>query len=349
MRSYFLILSVLLGLSSVVHATEFGFDYWPRGFSGDIFFDTNWVNHKSDVIHDLDVIQSMGGTTLRLMFWPEQSGFELDPKLNAISPQYLQMVKNFPEFLELLSERHMRVILCFSNSFLLYGPDSPNATKWWNLKYGGHENLNAFLIDSGRWISGLVQSSEESPYASSVLYYDIQNEYTPSWPDMNSYVGAMAKLPIIPKNKLGISILYGASDVATIKDLASAQQLDFRFVDFHIYPDTNANEAGNTATGFNMNLEEIHHNLKMNFPGARFLIGELGYRASSIDQQAAQSNAMISILNRASSDNIEYVLGWSLYDDAGQSKMQMSSGTGVFDSAGLPKQIIHDLQARMPH
>ena len=352
MRLCLLALLFTLGTSAVVHATEFGFDYWPRGFSGDIFFDTNWINHKSDVVHDLDVIQSMGGTTLRLMFWPEQSGFQLDPQADAISPQYLQMVKNFPEFLAMLSKRHMRVILCFSNSFLLYGPDSPKQTKWWNLKYGGHENLNAFLTDSGRWITGLVRASEESQYASSVLYYDIQNEYTPSWPDMNSYVEAMAKLPVIPPSKLGISILYGASDVATLKDLALAQEIDFRFVDFHVYPDAiaaNAVAPNTNGTGFNMNIEEIHQSLFKNFPRAQFLIGELGYRGNSVDEQNAQSKAMISILNRAQADQITCVLGWSLYEDSGQPKMQMGGGMGVFDSNGLPKQIVNALQSRIPH
>jgi hypothetical protein len=318
MRSWLLIFAVILGMSSVGRTAEFGFDYWPRGFSGDIFFDANWSTHRADVAHDLDVIRALGGTTIRLMFWPEQSGFQLTANADSMSDQYRQM---------------------FSNSYLLYGPDQPVKIKWWNVKYGGHENLNKFLIDSGRWITGLAVASETSSFAASVLYYDIQNEYTPSWPDMQEYVTAMARLPAIPAAKLGISILYGATDVDTLRSLATANRTDFRFVDFHVYPD----EKGG---GFNMNLEEIHQDLQTNFPRATVLIGELGYKAATPAEQNAQASAMISILDRATANNIPYVLGWSLYEDSGQPKMQMGNGMGVFDNAGQPKVVARILNSR---
>lgn len=60
--------------------STFGFNYWPAGYSCNVLKTANWTVANQDIVKaDLDHMSSLGADVLRLVFWPQVSGYLLTP------------------------------------------------------------------------------------------------------------------------------------------------------------------------------------------------------------------------------------------------------------------------------
>jgi hypothetical protein len=318
-----------------VAATTFGFNYWPPGYSSDCLY-SNWPSLRPQVAADLDHMRSLGAHVLRLMIWPQSSGFVITQNAGgAFTQDYLTLKSNLVDLVGMAKERNMKVIIAFGNSYLTSGP-SPGAF-WWQLAYTGSnpDAFTKFLVDSVTWINGIVTSLQESTSSDAVLFYDFQNEVTSD--SLNYqwwYVSFMYDWSVVPAGRRGVSILNAPQDAQTLANvLAQDPQPNLpprslQFVDFHSYP----------ALSANANIELAYDAVKASFPTATVMIGEFGRSASATVDEPAQQTTILDILSRAQVKDIPYLLHWMLWDYAPPAPDQVA-GMG-YSSPHRPKSVM---------
>ncbi|HUA79928.1 MAG TPA: hypothetical protein VL997_06115 [Dyella sp.] len=256
----------------------FGFDYWPNKHGADTLYNANWTSLSPVVQADLDHMSSLGGGVIRIFFWSQDSGFVLTAGQGGqITETLSEVTSNLPSFLKLCADRNIKVIIVFANS----GFDSVDASNnnWWMDAYGNtNQGFASFLNDTATWMNAIVDSAESSPYASSVIYYDMENEYYKGTPNAQWYISFVYDWSHIPDGKRGESVLNVPSDSADLAETlatASGPKLGTRrldYVDFHSYINKNSypNYSSNVPAASASSLRSA-------FPGATVLMGEFGY------------------------------------------------------------------------
>ncbi len=323
-----------LAYVSVVVGSEpsaFGFDYWPHGESSAALTSAHWSPAlEATIAADLDRMVSLGTRLVRLIVWPEANGFRLAQGAGGtFTAEYGQSLANLPALLALFAARKLQVILVFGDDWLVYDASGTQLT-WWQWAYGP-SGFPAFLSDCVRYFSGFVQAAEGSGYASTVLYYDLQNEVHDSELDVWPYVrGLYDQLPI-PPGKRGISLLDASTDTAILTQQLECRRLDY--VDLHVYP----------QSGENVPLGASYAAVAGAFPDSVALVGELGAPCPDAGSEPAQQSTVLGLLDEASDAGVPYALNWMLWDDAPPAANQIF---GVGYAPDAPKDLLGGLAAR---
>lgn len=249
-----LLLSLLVSTPSMAEGTAegiFGMHYWPQGYGCAALKQENWVTLKPVVAGDLDHLVSLGVRAVRLMFWPIDCGYTLNPKDDAhphpggtvaFSSDYL---RNLQEMIALLGSRGFDIFIGFDNSYLKYPSSECPGQQHWQCAYGNDSTgFNAFILQSSLWMNGLVQTVEQSPYAPKVKYYDFIDEATNHVDRMWPYIAYMYDHTAVPKGKRGISLLNIPDDANDLKNqvidtTAAPNQRPFDYVSFNTINDVN--------------------------------------------------------------------------------------------------------------
>lgn len=292
--------------SSTVRANStLGFNYWLPGYASNVLDNANWTSaNRMAVQVDLDHIASLGGGVIRLMFLSEASGIYNPSEL-------AEQTTNLPTLLGYCSERNIKVIICFGNDYL-NGINRDTGNEWWKDFYGNnYQGFTNFLYATSNWVNGFVDACESSPYSSSILYYDYQNEYNQYTPYVGWYCTFLYDWSHVPAGKRGISVLNvdptspNTDDVNDLRyELGTTRTLDF--VDFHSY------------VNFNSDLERCYDSVKARFPSATVLVGEYGKSSDDVGVQggeAGQQAMVLDLCTRAKNKNIPYNLVWMFGDN----------------------------------
>jgi hypothetical protein len=287
-------------------SNQFGFNYWPRPYSSEALYDSNWPTAKVKIQADLDQISSLGGRVVRLMFWPGWSGYNLTGQTGmggVITPQYTQLTNNLVEFLGYVSARRMKAVICFANSYIEYEPDPLNPT--YRLWMSSYSNLTQFVSDTLAWMNGIVNAAESSSYKNSVIYYDYQNELSDADPNIWQYLRQVYDGTSVPMGKRGASVLWvnGAygNDVPLLASNLQGRRLDY--VEFHSYPEQNLNPVPSS-----------YAYTKSYFADSTVLLGEFGHSTHPPATEATQATSVANIRSQVQSSDIPYYFNWTLWD-----------------------------------
>ena len=307
--AFFLLLA--LGWDNLAQAeSNFGFNYWPRDYGCNILTQANWTApHKSLVQSELDQMASLGASVLRLMFWPQDSGYGLQPLAQGggacWNNDFNEERANLIELLGFCRARGFKVIISFGNDYQSQGNGKPGH-RWWMNAYGDSpQAFTRFVSDTRTWIRGFVDSIERSPLASTVLYYDFENEYCARNPYGGWYASYLYDCTGVPAGKRGYSVLRVPEDSIDLNARLGAGR-PLNFVEFHSYP----------SLGANADVESCYDQVKAVFPGATVLLGEFGRTCTKPGEEAAQQTTTLDVATRARAKAIPIYLHWMLWDNA---------------------------------
>ena len=118
--------------STKASATVFGFNYWPAGYSCNILEAANWTTENKKIVEqDLNVMASMDTGCIRIMFWPQLSGFDTYGGGNGggFSNLFDEQKANLPEFVQMCKDRDIKVIIAFGNNYFSSG-DGTTGHRW---------------------------------------------------------------------------------------------------------------------------------------------------------------------------------------------------------------------------
>lgn len=256
------------------------------------------------------------------------SGFTLDNyDYNQLTDDYKAEVSKLPELLALASQRNLKVIIAFGNTYLTCGPNptpppdwdscspqDPNR-RWW--KENHYSSFERFLGDSQVWIDWMVGGVQGSGYCSTVLFYDYQNEYNKFLPDytMPWYLTYMYRWSSVPAGRRGLSVLNidpndiwydDPSDVRNQMNGAFGSSWHLDYIDFHSY----FNQTG----ARNTNIQDSYRHTKGVFPDSTVLLGEFAYNLLSNGNEEGQQQTMTNVFNAVSEVQAPYYLHWTLVD-----------------------------------
>jgi hypothetical protein len=94
-----------LCLARDASASTFGFNYWPHGYSCRALDNANWTALRPQVAADFDHMASLGSGVVRLMFWPQESGFRLKETFGGgeFTSQFYEQTANVPDIVRLVT------------------------------------------------------------------------------------------------------------------------------------------------------------------------------------------------------------------------------------------------------
>ncbi|KRD73417.1 cellulase family glycosylhydrolase [Lysobacter sp. Root983] len=314
----------------------FGFNYWPQDYRGcQELTDATWPAAQKAIAADLDLMKSLGVDVLRLSLYMETSGYSPG---NSPVPD---MCKYLPNFLDLIEGAGLKVIVAFSNTYL--GFDHANNRYYWQAPIYGFVTTPPttgywqFLEHSKEWIGTMVELTRDS---GSILYYDIQNEYDSTIPDIDYYFRTM--YGEIPAGKRGISILNTPHDIKPVggdnwKSIPSQLHVledTLSYVDFHSYP-----QVPKHTCPLHWDIENVSDNMRSAFgANTTIVMGEFGRRAIGQNDpnpdigaylnnctppntpnerhwdEPSQRIAELDLIARAANKGIPYYLHWMLWD-----------------------------------
>jgi len=323
-------------------ASRFGFNYWPAGHRNDTLLDANWSTLNPVVQADLDHLSSLGGGTIRVFFWPQTSGYLIDNGQGGrFTSDLAEITNNLPAFLKLCADRNIGVIIAFGNNY--YSDSDPSSgLPWWAVAYGNSPSgFSAFLTDTATWMNKIIDAAESSPSANSIIYYDMENEYSKGTQNAQWYISFLYDWSHVPDGKRGNSVLNAADDgqdLATVLNTAAGPKLGSRhldYIDFHSYVDAQSypsyvsNSPSTSAT-----------TLRNLFPGATVLMGEFGYQAvyptiNGSTETLRQQTSALSIIDDAKAAGVSYYLNWELWDN---SQSQLVTAFGATPNA--PRDVL---------
>ena len=312
-------------------STKIGFNYWPYKGSSVILWDANWPSAKYEVEKDLVIMKGLGVEVVRLMFWSWPSGlrFNVTDK-GFLSPEYYQILKNLPEFIELFEKYNIAVVIAFANTdYWAYRLDPPPG--WTNIYEDSEAGFNEFARLSAEWINGLANSIENSPFKDAVICYDYQNEIESVAPRTEQYIRTLYDYTDFNVNKRGISLLWPLTDSDFLKTTLDQRQL--KYIDFHYYPESNVN----------VNLEAVYDHLSSVFPNTKVFIGEFGEFCNAESKEQKQVEVALDLIERAKAHQIPYVMHWNLWDLTPDEHMDQLWGIGY--SPNDPKDLYGALSA----
>lgn len=347
--------SNLLAWSSVTTqsppGSAFGFNYWPNGHDDDTLYNANWPGLSPTVQADLDHISSLGGGVVRLLFWPEVSGLKLSGagQGGQFNSQLSEVTANLPSFLKLCADRNISVIVAFGNNY--YDSNDPvSGMPWWAVAYGNsNDGFARFLNDTGTWMNTIVNAIESSPYANSVIFYDLQNEYDAQITNARWYISFLYDWSSVPDGKRGESVLNAATDgpdLATALNTSAGPKLGNRrldYIDFHSYmtPQTYPGYESNTPS-------EAASTLRSIFPDATLVMGEIGYQTGDTSPNGSsdtlqQEQATLSMINDAKEAGASYYLNWLIWDAIAQSQRTPAFGA----NPNAPRDVLGGVAAAL--
>lgn len=292
--------------------STFGFNYWPHGYHCDALNNNNWTTVRPIVAADLDHMASLSGGVIRIMFWPQVSGFLIEGNNGGgrFTNEFYEQKTNVVDFIRLAHERDIKVIVAFGNNYFDSGTSAGH--RWWMDAYGNSPaGFTNFLNDTRIWMNGFVDSIEASPYKSAVIFYDYQNEYYRVHPYMGWYLTYLYDWSNVPAGKRGVSVLQVPEDVNDLQyqlSVGTGPQQGSRhleYVDFHSYP----------AFPANPNIEGSYDYVKSKFPNSIVLLGEFGRTALNQSEEQAQQSTVLDVATRARNKGIPYYLNWMLWDN----------------------------------
>ena len=297
-----------ISLAGEASASTFGFNYWPYGYSCRALDNANWATLRPQVAADFDHMASLGGGVVRLMFWPQESGFQISGGFGggSFTSEFYEQTANAPDIVRLAWERNLKVIIAFGNNYF----DAGNGTaghRWW---MEGYTDFSLFLGDTRTWVNGFVNAIESSPWKSAILFYDYENEYYRETPYAGWYLSYLYDWSAIPAGKRGASVLQVPADVDDLKfqlqtgggPLQGNRPLDY--VDYHSYP----------AVNHNPNIEASYDAVKSRFPSSTVLLGEFGRATAGPADEGAQQLTVLDVMSRARAKGIPYYLNWMFWD-----------------------------------
>ncbi len=322
--------STLLDWKSVTtqfgSSSTLGFNYWPGDLKCQSLNNANWTTIRSRVESDLDHMASLNVGIIRLMFWPQLSGFKLYPWGGGFISEFYEQKTNLIDFLSLCQARKIKVNITFGNNFYTAGNGNPDH-RWWMDAYS---DFNTFLNDTVFWINGFVNSVESSPYSETVIMYDYENEWHSEAINSGWYIREIYDRTKVPKGKRGCSILRiptGANDLhnelsINIDPDIGKRNLDY--VDFHSYPYYPAHA----------DIELAYEQLQNIFPNSTVLMGEFGHPCQSSSYESSQENIIMDLMNRSINKNISYYMNWCFHDS------DISGGDGWAYTFDEPKDVM---------
>jgi hypothetical protein len=327
----------------------FGFNYWPAGHHDDTLYNANWSKLSPQVQADLDHIASLGGGVIRIFFWPQVSGFHIaNGAGGSFDSQLTEVASNLPAFLKLCADRNIKVIITFGNNF--YDSNDRNTGKaWWTAAYGDtSQGFSRFLNDTAHWANTIIDAAETSAYANTVLYYDMENEFSRSTEYADWYISFFYDWTHVPDGKRGTSILDPKDVPELVTALASSagpklglRRLDY--IDFHTYvtPSTYPNYDRGTP-------ESIATYLRGQFPGTTVLMGEFGYETDDASPNGSpetlkQQRVELMAINDAQIAGVSYYLNWLLWDAIGNDSLTPSFGR----SPDAPRDVVGGVSAQL--
>jgi len=294
-----MLLLVLLSVSMSYAGT--GFNYWPPGYGSDVLIDA-WPSKRAEVEADLNHMASMGTDTIRFMFWPSVTGFQRYYMAGAtLTADYVVLNQNLPDLLSMLQERNMKAVIAFANTMAFLKVNGTDLYRW-EWAFGSSDaDYEDFLDISEDWIRGIVNAVEQSAYANTVLYYDLQNEVRENIPHLDDYLRHMLDANLFPQGKRGVSIWTSPQDNAWLQTQLQGRPLDY--VEFHTYPPAN-----------NTNIGPLTTTMRNQFPGATILMGEYARPTSVPIGESAQRDLVLQWTQEAQAANLPYILHWMLWD-----------------------------------
>lgn len=303
---------LVLGCFTVEAASTLGFNYWPTGYDCGVLNNANWTTaNKAIIQRELDHMASLGGGVIRLVVHPQSSGWWLQttcptgggsngPGGSIFCPNFTEQTANVVDMIGLCKARNMKVIIAFANYF--QGPTN-SPTYWANFYGSGTTNYTHFLWDVQHWIDGFVDSIEASANASSVLYYDIQNEYDAAFPYSDWYSTFVFDWSTMPALKKGHSVL-SLADAQSLSSAMGSRVL--KFTDFHCYP--------TMCPADQAILENYYDSMRGLFPSSQTIMGEFGRWAQYTTDEANQNCTVKDVASRAKTKGILYHLHWLFMD-----------------------------------
>jgi hypothetical protein len=319
-----------LGTFTTQAASTLGFNYWPGGWGGpsqhcdsQVLSNVNWTAANKAVIQrDLDHMASLGAGVIRFVLWPGSDGWILGDNLPhgpggaQFQSIFAEQKTNIVELIGFCKARNMKVIICFANSYMGLNVNTNNYYwKEFYLPRAGNDDILAFthfLWDTQYWITGFVNSIENSANASTVLYYDMFSEYYRLLPHMDWYATFVFDYGAIPDGKKGESIL-GIDDAEAFR-VAMGPRLPYvSFTDFHSYP------AQSPIPDVNYpDVASAYNQMRAKFPLSTTIMGEFGYHTGDPGHpewtEAIQESKVVEIAGKARDNNIRYHLHWLFID-----------------------------------
>ena len=312
-------------------ASIFGFNYWPNLEGCECLNNAKWPIVRPIVAADFDHMASLGCGVVRIMFWPQRSGFIPSHKNQQGKPftnEFDEQTSNMVDLIRLAHERSIRVIVAFGNNYFDSGLENEKRIRkddgeeremihrWWMDHYQYPKTFVDFLNDTREWINGFVNKIEASVYNSAILYYDYQNEYLLEHPYMGWYLTYLYDWSAVPKGKRGCSIMHIHKDEHDLRhqlEIGGGPEKGRRYLEYvayHSYP----------ALGHNPDIEGSYDSVKSQFPDSTVLLGEFGCTSDPSeerkqhDDELAQQNMVLDIATRVRNKRIPYYLNWLLWD-----------------------------------
>lgn len=303
--------------NSRLRGMDFGFTYWPAGHNCDVLYEINWTTENIEIVKaDLDIMASYSSKILRLMVWPQVSGYLLYNGTNGgnwgdggvFIQDFDDVTDNLLDIVEMCDERGIEIIMSFGNQYhtSLYQTDPK--IYWWELGYDHPSDPQAhlnFCTDSVTWINGFVDKIEASLCASTVIYYD----YHPEWSSLRTMAGEYIRYIYdnsnIPSGKRFVSPLIiddWHNDAADLRAALGQRTVDC--ADVHSYP----------YLGHCEDIEHCYDLVAASFPSVPIYIGEFGSN-DNLDETAMQT-LVLDITTRAAAKGYTGVTHWMLWDNA---------------------------------
>jgi len=281
-----------------------GFNYWPGGFGCDVLYERNWTEKNKEIIRsDLNMMASFGTKAIRLMFWPQLSGWAISENQGGtFNSNFDATIKNLPELIKIISEYDMKVIIAYGNNYL--DLQTTQGVNWWRWAYG-NDGFQKFLDDTIKWAGAIVKEAEKLGISEHILYYDFQNEVFASTDQVWTYVRYLYdNLTDIKSGKRGISTLFAVGDPEHLADalnLGRKRALDY--IAFHSYP------------GHNQDVKKSYNNMKSIFPNSVILLGEFGC-SSVLTSEKIQREMVDNFIKQAVSEGVSNYIHWMFVDQA---------------------------------
>lgn len=342
-----------------VSTPQLGIHYWPQGYGSDALYTENWGTNSNKgptrlmVEKDLDHLASLGISVVRLMFWPEGTGWFLNGQRGAGSrfdAKYTEVKNNLPSLLSLFRKHNMKVVIGFSNSYLVAYKTTGDHFQdelWWEYGFIGPNStptdvFNQFKILSKTWMNGIINAVEDTGYSDVVLYYDYDDETTNNWSQRPvylfpngsytdkiwEYIVYLNNQNMVPVGKRGLSILNVNPDVTVLHNkLAGNQPLDY--VIFNLIEGSTNDDI---ASSYNL--------VKIVFPSANVVIGSAGKIARSFAEESAQLNFFSTRFAQAGNAGIPLVIYWMFPDHTPSVGPDVYPNFGWLYSLNKPKDIL---------
>jgi len=305
-----------------VSATEFGVDYYPyiNGvFTNQFLFDDNWNDPDTQnlIKADLNMMNSMGLTCQRMIFFPHgwitPTAYD-DP--NYVAPSFNsdwdEMLDNLPDYLGLLEERGIKLVIASPSPLLKTKSQRPGYTNLYLWQYFyGPTGWNNFMADTQKYITDIVNAVATSGHPTTVKWFDISNEISTTAGYLNypQYLRAIYDGGWVTPSKIGFSALRvingGENDFTTLRTtawLSPSRATLTKLTDTHSYPEKNPKAITELAYRYNWGQAQ--------YPNSTTIVGEYGYSFDSPSSEATQRDKEIEIMDKCIEAGVPYAMHW---------------------------------------